>query len=154
MIMSLGESYRVAGDPPRMDWSEDQSCACSQLCKQIRLRLFSLVGVPNCVLNSLRNKISIILHESTLFYDVTSSDKYLNIKCAHHLATKDSNVRKISGKYQHIQAWFPGLRNSLTLLKTSKNLNVQKFLFAKKKKKSCKLLGQLNFVSIKTHGGF
>ena len=36
------------------------------VCKQIWQRLFVLVGIPNCVLYSLRKKISFILHVSTL----------------------------------------------------------------------------------------
>ena len=36
----------------------------------------------------------------------------------------------------------------------NKNFNCSVILVCIKKKKSCKLLGQLNFVSTKKHGGF
>ena len=67
--------------------------ALDRVCKQIRLRLFTLVGVPNCVPYSLRNKISPILHvcRPYLFHGTTQS--YFKDPLCHRF------VNQASGKH-------------------------------------------------------
>ena len=64
-----------------------------------------------------------------------------------HLATKDSNVRKLSTKYQHL-----GLLKHIVIPKISKNFNCSVILGKKKKKKQSEIIGSVVLRLYKEHG--